>query len=327
MVQAIEMPPGVTVLQNRVCVTWGDFSMVDATLLLLRAARASGEKYDFASLHSGQDLLVRAGLHEYLQRNVGAIYMASRKIAESDPQNNAWTVSWPKIARNTYEFPYHPFRLMRAGLRALYARGLNIRQNSLGLPTGWEFYRGSQWMCLPRDVVEYILNYVDGYPEYCDLFRNSLVPDEFFFTTLIMNSPHAYRVAGYNLTHVKFGQVRSEKNHPTRLTVHNIEEIESSGRFFARKFDERSDSDVIRYFLGKHTNCARNTATNRELVTPNWPRRPPASKPILALAGDLKPSSAELQGKRLGDEVGGDDPSPAPAISPRSAPDRQHRRT
>lgn len=248
IVQAIAVRPGVTVLQNRVCVTWGDFSMIDATLLLLRAARASGKNYDFVSLNSGQDLLVRAGLHEHLARNAGAIYMASRRISENDSQNNAWAVSWPKVARNIYEFPYHPFRLMRAGMRALYARGLNIRPNSLELPHGWGFYRGSQWMCLPGDVADYVLNYVDSHPDYCDLLRESLVPDEFFFTTLIMNSPHAHRAAGHNLTYLNFRQTRTERNHPIRLTIHDIAKIESSGRFFARKFDEKCDSDVIRYF-------------------------------------------------------------------------------
>src|ERR1039458_1126752 len=68
-VRAIVTGTGAKVLPARVSVNWGDFTMIEATLKLLRAVQQSGKVYDFVLLNSGQDLLVRAGLHEHLAAN------------------------------------------------------------------------------------------------------------------------------------------------------------------------------------------------------------------------------------------------------------------
>jgi hypothetical protein len=251
-VGAIATETGAKVLPARVSVNWGDFTMIEATLKLLRAVQQSGKVYDFVLLNSGQDLLVRAGLHEHLAANKDRIFLSARKIAPDDPQNDFWRLRWPRAARNRYDFLYHPHRLMRAGLFKLCAIRLNVRPNPCKLPPGWSLYRASQWWCVPGRVADEMLAFLGRNRGYCELFRDSLVPDEFFFTTLIMNSPHAAQVTGENLTYLNFGKTRRDHNHPVSLTVGEARAVESSGRFFARKFDPAVDAEVIRYFSAKY---------------------------------------------------------------------------
>lgn len=248
MVQAIAPAPNVMVLQDRVSVTWGDYNTIEATLLLLSAVRASGKHYDFVSLNSGQDLLVRKGLSDFLSANTGKIFLEAERFERTDPRNFYWRIRWPRFARNIYDWPLHPYRLMRAALRKLFALGINLRPNRHSLPENWLFHRGSQWFCISGEAVEYILNYLVRNPCYADVLRDSLVPDMSFFQTLIMNSPLAERVTGKNLTYLNFGTTYGENNHPVVLTMNDVAAIETSGRFFARKFESAIDAEVIRYF-------------------------------------------------------------------------------
>jgi hypothetical protein len=252
MVRAIHAGGCVSLLEERVPVAWGDFSVIEATLRLLRAVRASGKTYDFITLNSGQDLLIRHGLREHLAANRDRVFLSAKRIEPADPENNAWKIRWPRVTRNLYDSPFHPYRLLRAALVRCYRWNLNLRPNPLALPEGWSFYRDAQWFCVPGGVADYILDYLDQHPDYCRLFQDALAPDEFFFTTLIMNSPYAAQVTGAHLTHLNFGKSLRDKNHPVVATMDDIPSMEDSGRFFARKFDQSLDGNAIRYFCEKY---------------------------------------------------------------------------
>lgn len=265
MVRAIASGPRVSVLKERVSVSWGDHNMIDATLLLLRAVRASGKNYDFVCLNSGQDLLVRAGLAAHLARNRGMIFMQAKRCESHDPHNFYWRIRWPRITRNRYEWALHPYRLLRAAMGVLYMRGLNLRPNPRNLPENWFFYHGAQWFCLSGEAAEYILDYLDRNPAFEAVFKDSLVPDMSFFQTLIMNSPLANQVTGAHLTYLNFGETYRDKNHAVVLTMKDVPAIENSGGFFARKFDQTVDADVIHHFCRMSNALPKATATREPL--------------------------------------------------------------
>lgn len=70
----------VKVLDKAIVCEWGDISQVDTTLLLIREVLAAQKDYDFICLRSGQDLLVKNGFKEALERNKKNIYMTLRKV-------------------------------------------------------------------------------------------------------------------------------------------------------------------------------------------------------------------------------------------------------
>ncbi|MEH7250430.1 beta-1,6-N-acetylglucosaminyltransferase, partial [Neobacillus niacini] len=86
---------------------------------------------------------------------------------------------------------------------------------------------------------------------YYKFFENSLVPDESFFHTLIMNSEYRTEVVNNNFVYLKWGKTISSRNSPQNLTREDIKLIEESEYYFARKFDENVDNIVVDYFANK----------------------------------------------------------------------------
>ncbi len=56
----------------------------------------------------------------------------------------------------------------------------------------------------------YIVEFLDENEWYYKFFENTLCPDEWFFHTLIMNSPYRTEVVNNNLMFLKWGETLSD---------------------------------------------------------------------------------------------------------------------
>lgn len=246
--QSIVKSPNVTVLNTCVNCEWGDISQVDATILLLRKMLDSKKKYDFVCLRSGQDLLVKGSFKDFLLDNKNKIFMTFRRMEKESL--GFMQIKWPKMTRKRYTTA-HPIRIYRRTLLSLYRRGINMYPNTNHWPKEYSFYKGSQWFTIPYETAKYMIEFLDENKWYYQFFENTLVPDESFFHTLIMNSPYKNDVINNNLMFFKWGETLSERNSPQDLTSDDIALIENSNQYFARKFDENIDKSVIEYFCHK----------------------------------------------------------------------------
>lgn len=240
----------VHILSQSVAASWGDISLVDATLLLFRAVLRSAEPYDFVCLRSGQDLVVKSGYKEYLTQHKGENFIALRKIAPGTIGAAFLDVRWPRCTRRLYD-GMHPYRVLRALMTRLYAMGINVRPNVRRVPATYGLYDGSQWFSFSGHLVRSIIAYLDNHRWYYEAFEDVLVPDTSFFQILIMNSPFASTVVNDYHMYVQWGSTLRNVNHPMTLTSADIPSIEGAGKFFARKFDEGVDRSVIQYFADK----------------------------------------------------------------------------
>lgn len=68
----------------------------------------------------------------------------------------------------------------RAGVPLPYRRALGVR-----IP-----YAGSQWWCLSGSMVRWMLSEIAADPWFARFARFTATPDEFFFHTLVFNSPY-----------------------------------------------------------------------------------------------------------------------------------------
>lgn len=250
MYDKIVKSPNVKVLQESICCEWGDISQVDATILLIKAVVASKNKYDFVCLRSGQDLLVKNGFKEFLVNNQNKIFMTVRNETISRQNLGLMEIKWPKVMRRRYTSA-HPFRIYRRILQSLYRKGINIYPNTKSWPKEYSFYCGAQWFSIPFEVAKYIHEFLETNEWYHKFFENSLIPDNWFFQTLIMNSPYKTEVVNDNLMFLNWGQTLSERNSPQNVTSNDIQLIEGTEKFFARKFDESIDESVVNYFSNK----------------------------------------------------------------------------
>ena len=73
----------------------------------------------------------------------------------------------------------------------------------------------------------------------------SIGGDEMFVQTAIMNSPYADTVVNNNLRYTDWSE-SDQPGAPKTFTMKDYDAIVSSGKLFARKFDENKDMDIIR---------------------------------------------------------------------------------
>lgn len=241
--------PNVKVLNKSVVCEWGDISQVDTTLLLLNEVMASQKTYDYVCLRSGQDLLVKDGFHNYLLENMGKVYLNYRSM---ENELGLVELEWPRITRKRYTSA-HPVRIYRRIAQELHRKGINISPNKNYWPKEYSFYKGSQWFTIPYTVANYIIEFLQGNEWYYKFFENTLIPDESFIHTLIMNSPYKGEVVNNNLLFLKWGETLSDRNSPQYLMSGDIPQIEKSNQYFARKFDEHIDPLVVDYFTQKYS--------------------------------------------------------------------------
>ncbi|MEH7502847.1 beta-1,6-N-acetylglucosaminyltransferase [Neobacillus drentensis] len=236
--------PYVKVIEQSIICEWGDISQVTTTILLLREVLRTKINYDFVCFRSGQDLLVKDGFKEFLMDNKNNIFLSLKEVSRKN--RGLIEIKWPKITRRRYPAT-HPFRICRRFLQTLYRKGINILPNKNYWPKEFTFFRGSQWFTIPHEVAIYIIDFLDQNEWYYTFFKDALIPDEWFFTTLIMNSHFKKNVVNNNLLFLIMGD-GFDGNSPRYLKIEDIDLINESGQFFARKFDYNIDNSVIEYY-------------------------------------------------------------------------------
>ncbi len=229
-------------------VSWGSFEIPKAAVALMKKAINSGRQYSHYYFGSCQDLLVKKGLFEYLEKNPDDIYIKIDKIVSNRTRASArYKVRWPKklMIRNDW----HPYRFIRGGIQFLCQMGIVYRKNTVKIPKDIIFYEGRTWFIAPSKVIEYIVNYIEENPDFFALWENSLASDLMFFQTIIMNSYFKENVKD-ELMYVNFGKLFGTMNHPRNITIEDNKNIEAGNYYCARKF-ELKDANVMRYYLDK----------------------------------------------------------------------------
>lgn len=230
--------------QARVPVFWGDFSQVEATLVLLRSALLDPVRSDRFVLLSGADYPLRSAcsIEQFFGIDPGREFMnlvAMPCAAAGKP-----------ISRLTaYRLrPGDPL-LHRAKQKILMMAGLlpNQRayQDYLGALVP---YGGSTWWALSREACDFILRFVTRESRAVQFFMNTLCPDESFFQTILGNSPFKSRIVR-NLTYTDWSAGGAS---PENITERHLalfrtpaaftqDDIYGSGeKLFARKFVNQS---------------------------------------------------------------------------------------
>ncbi len=171
--------------QKRVPVYWGEFSGIDAILLLIRQALQRSEHYDYFVLLSGSEYPLRSSeyIRTFLAENGGSEFMSLVKMpAPGKPISRISTLRIPSDK---------PLR--RFAVRALAKLGLAQRDYKKYLG-GLEPYAGNTWWALSREACEYILRFMESNQHVEKYFRNTFAPEESFFHTIMGNSPLRPRI-------------------------------------------------------------------------------------------------------------------------------------
>jgi hypothetical protein len=226
--------------EKRLPVYWGEFSGVQATLLLLRRALESAENVDYCVLISGSDYPLRGAryIHSFLNNNRGTEFMNLVKVPAPGK---------PLSRINTLRFPsQQPVR--RIATRVLAKVGLAQRDYRRHLGS-LEPFAGNTWWALTRVACQYILDFVERNQHVVKYFQNVFAPDEAFFHTILGNSPFRSHIRR-NLLYEDWS---AQGSHPALINDQHVaffegqdalcvsDEFGDGELLFARKF---SDSNL-----------------------------------------------------------------------------------
>ncbi len=226
-------------------VVWGGYSMVEAELRGMQRLLALDTTWDFFINLSGQDfpLQSQAAVKSFLRENRGTDFIQSSNQATDRP--------------NTMNRVEHYFTESANGFT-----GIPVKRPYL---TGATPYIGGQWKILSRRSCEFVCtsNKVEKFKSY---YRNTLIPDESFFQTVLMNTGYANHLvnddkraiiwipdmgADPSLGNLTPGSTQALiasgeiKLRPKVFTINDLPFLQRSNALFARKFDETVDSEIL----------------------------------------------------------------------------------
>ena len=217
--------PSVTFARRRIRCGWGEWSLVEATLEALTAARDDFPEATHFYLISGDCRPIKTAEHVH-----AALDGDDADLIETvDFHTSGWIKTGFQEERLIYR---HIFNERQQ--RQLYYASIEV-QKRLGLrrrlPAGLQIRIGSQWWCLRRRTVDAILAFVRQRRDVVRFFRRTWIPDEIFFQTLVHHLVPRDEIRSRTPTFLMF----SDYGMP--VTFYNDHESLLLGQdaFFARK--------------------------------------------------------------------------------------------
>jgi hypothetical protein len=209
----------VVLIDERLAVYWGDFSMVEATLVLIRTALADPRHFDRLVLLSGTDYPLRSVsyIENFFRRYpadefINLVQMPAK--AERKP-----------LERLTHRWPRPPAPLVVRLFRRIMRRfGISpiSRYHTYKRYLGHLVpYAGDQWWALSRAACQHIQIFVDQEPKLIRFFQNTFCPDEMFFQIILGNSSFMSRIRR-NVTYVDWF---SEDRHPAWISEEHLDDL------------------------------------------------------------------------------------------------------
>lgn len=222
---ALDDNPNVTFARKRVKCGWGEWSLVQATLNAVEAAVAAFPRATHFYMLSGDCMAIKSAayMHDYLDSN-DVDFIESFDYFESD---------WIKTGMKAERLIYRHYFNERTQKRRFYT-SMNL-QRKLGLtrkiPADLQIMIGSQWWCLRRRTIEWVLNFVRQRRDVMRFFRSTWIPDETFFQTLVRHLVSETEIRSRSLTFLMF----SDYGMPVTLYNDHYDMLLSQDFLFGRK--------------------------------------------------------------------------------------------
>ena len=108
------------------------------------------------------------------------------------------------------------------------------------------FYGGSQWWTLNREAMLFVLSFTNQQKRVVQLFKTSLIPDEIFFQTILLNAGlfnKQLQIENNSLRMILFKNEQGEN--AAVLDANDYESIRNSGAFFARKMHPVTSESLL----------------------------------------------------------------------------------
>ena len=208
---------------------WASWSLMQARLDGIRELLARPEPWEVLINLSGQDFPLKS------QEEIRAFFAANegRNFLDIVEPEKVWNDPYARIQRIRLEPPF-----MKSGWNVPKLR-IDRWSRHLGQA---RYVGGRPYMALTRSFCQHFIE-SSHLPRWVKTLRHGYRPVEVLPHSFIMNSPHADTVENCLLHEEDWSAGGS---HPKVFTLADRERLERSDKLFARKFDSRQDSEILR---------------------------------------------------------------------------------
>lgn len=203
---------------------WGGYSLIDAELRGIRELLKMEKKWEFFINLSGQDFPLKSQSHiiNFLKRNRGKDFL---KVAD---QRKIRFDTLYRIENFVFEFGN---KILRTPFKRQYLSDVTP-------------YIGNQWMILSRKFCEFV-SFSPEVERFKNFYRNTFIPDEGFFQTVIMNTTYKGTIVNNDKRTIDWVPLGTIKLRPRDFTLKDTRFLLKSQGLFARKFDESVDGQIL----------------------------------------------------------------------------------
>lgn len=222
-------------------VHWGTNSITNAELYLLKQAIKG--KYDYYHILSGADLPIKSKnqIMQFFENNNGKEFVHfGTKQYQNDIQQryNVYHFFSKQLGRKRDKKLWVDLETYSLAIQ----RRLKIDRTR---KKDFSFYGGSNWCSITSGFAEYA---VKNYSKYKKAFWATQISDEAVWQTILMDSPYHDKlyISGFdNNYNACLRYIDWNRGTPYVFKNKDFDELMASNCIFARKFDSKTDKDII----------------------------------------------------------------------------------
>lgn len=273
---------------NSINIYWGTYSQVQAEVNLFKAAR-NNFKYEYYHLMSGLDLPIASQdeIHNFFDRHPNREFIKYTQVLDLS-LSEIFKVKFKDFVKNygkkektkflnknkvrrILEVRVKPqfFKNKQKSTNRLIKLFISLQRNILLFIPQFKVKRdklttGSQWVSIDNDLVELILKEESNFKR---MYSSGTLSDEIFIPTLLNYYPEMKRrvfdlsnshfendkLQG-NLRYINWWDVHESSGSPyiwREKDFDSLMKAKKMGHFFARKFDENVDNNIIEEVYNK----------------------------------------------------------------------------
>lgn len=231
---------------SKISVNWGSWSIGQVAVELMKKA-LEDKTVTHIHLISGQDWPLKPveKIKEFYEGN-NNIYLRYYK-AKGTKKGHDNAIHWQQFYYNYDLINRHSLFGKIFNRLSTWAQ-IFFRVNKFKkLGINLEIYTGANWCDLPRDAVEYCLNYFETHKNFQKMLKTGSFSDEFWVQTIICNAPQFQTRLKYDYHRfIKWEHIHN--SFPAILDERDYDAIMKSNAMFGRKF-ESPYSDKLREML------------------------------------------------------------------------------
>lgn len=266
---------------NREDGTHNSFGIVKGIVNGLEYLIKNNIMFDYVNIISGQDYPIKSNLyiHRFFEENKGKefteFFPLFPKPGSPEYENPVWGTD-----KQTYRVDRHHLKIKgavrsvpeiesdrlvmhpllktikiflrestqyrkqgRLGIEAQLLFWSRVLPKRRKLPTEFELYGGKTWWTVTNHCAAYIVKRHKADKTLRNFFKYTLIPDEMYFQTMLMDSPYRDKCENNYLRQIEWRV--DDPTHPATYKTEDFEILKNSQALYARKFDMDADSNIL----------------------------------------------------------------------------------